>query len=77
MLGPQPKTLKVTALRPFQLVLRDDNGEISERRVIKVGAAVSVDRALALELIATGKAAEGAAETKPQTQPTPARSGKE
>lgn len=65
MLGPQPKTLKVTALRPFQLVTRDDNGEINAKRIIKVGEPATVDRVLALELIATGKAVEGAVETKP------------
>lgn len=61
---PQPKTVRVTAQRPFQLVNRDDNGEIASRRIVKPGEVVAVDRTLGLELCATGKAVEGGAEPK-------------
>lgn len=61
---PQPKTVRVTAQRPFQIVNRDDSGEISGRKVVEPGEVVSVDRTLGLELCATGKAVEGGAAPK-------------
>ena len=66
--GTQTKNLRVTAQRAFQLVQRDDNGEISGRRIVKPGEVVSVERMLGLELIATAKAVEGGTEAPAATR---------